>query len=140
MKNSDISEERKKYFEDNVGGVRIDHFIGQVNPFVFANKKDDETKKIEHLLEKIESLNKKLDYINKECKTNYSSLEEVDWWYISTYQKLSESFIREFADKIDWYYMSKYQKLSESFIKEFNDGIKWQHISLYQKLSEFRKL
>lgn len=25
------------------GGVRIDHFIGQVNPFVFANKKGDES-------------------------------------------------------------------------------------------------
>lgn len=30
-------------FASYKGGVRIDHFIGQVNPFVFANKKGDES-------------------------------------------------------------------------------------------------
>lgn len=32
-----------KLFASYQGGVRIDHFIGQVNPFVFANKKGDES-------------------------------------------------------------------------------------------------
>ena len=45
----------------------------------------------------------KLDYINKECGTNYTSLDDVDWEDISYNQKLSESFIREFKNKVDWY-------------------------------------
>ena len=77
-----------------------------------------------------------LDYINKECKTNYSSLEEVDWWYISVFQKLSEDFIREFQDKVWWSWISEYQKLSEDFIREFQDKVDWRMISRYQTLSE----
>ena len=58
------------------------------------------------------------------------------WGCISKYQKLSESFIREFKDEVSWDYISKYQKLSESFIKEFKDKVNWSDISLDQKLSE----
>jgi len=63
-------------------------------------------------------------------------LDKNSWYYISEYQKLSESFIREFQDKLDWYDISKHQILSESFIKEFKDKVKWYYISMYQKLSE----
>ncbi len=50
--------------------------------------------------------------------------DKVDWDCISVYQKLSESFIREFQDKVNWYYISKSQKLSENFIQEFQDKVK----------------
>ena len=62
--------------------------------------------------------------------------DKVDWLYISSCQKLSESFIREFQDKVSWEDISKYQKLSESFIREFKNRIKWRCISYSQKLSE----
>ena len=78
----------------------------------------------------------KLDYINKELNTNYASLDEVDWYDISTFQKLSEDFIREFKDKVYWIDISFYQKLSESFMREFQDKIYWKYISYSQTLSE----
>ena len=53
----------------------------------------------------------------KFIKTN----DNVNWGYISIYQKLSENFIREFQDKVDWYYISEYQKLSEKFKSEFKE-------------------
>ena len=65
----------------------------------------------------------RLEYLNKELNTNYTSLEEVDWDYISQYQKLSESFIIEFQDKVYWCDISTYQNLSKEFLREFKDRI-----------------
>ncbi|HNW65784.1 MAG TPA: hypothetical protein PKO10_01065 [Aliarcobacter cryaerophilus] len=62
--------------------------------------------------------------------------KKIKWDCISKYQKLSEEFIREFADKVDWYNVSAYQKLSESFIREFANKVYWRDISYKQKLSE----
>ena len=45
--------------------------------------------------------------------------DQVDWYGISKYQKLSADFIREFKDRVDWRCISEHQKLSEDFIKEF---------------------
>ena len=82
----------------------------------------------------------KLDYINKECGTNYTSLDKVDWCMFSKKQKLSEDFIREFRDKVKWSIISHYQKLSESFIREFQDKVDWYYISSCQELTdEFKK-
>ncbi len=78
----------------------------------------------------------RLEFLNKELYANYESLDNVDWDYISCYQKLSEDFIREFKDKIVWYWISKNQKLSEDFIREFQNKINWYRISDHQKLSE----
>ena len=78
----------------------------------------------------------KLDYLNKQLGTSYESLDNIDWDYISSCQKLSESFIREFKYKVVWYYVSSCQKLSEDFIREFSDMVDWYRISLLQKLSE----
>ena len=44
----------------------------------------------------------RLESFNKELNSNYTSLNEVNWFNISTHQTLSESFIREFQDKVDW--------------------------------------
>ena len=62
--------------------------------------------------------------------------DRVDWEWLSRYQRLSEDFIREFKDKVDWFYISEYQHLSENFIREFKDRVHWGCISNYQNLSE----
>ena len=62
--------------------------------------------------------------------------DEVDWYWISAKQKLSEEFIREFKNEVNWHCISCYQKLSEDFIREFQDQVSWILISAYQKLSE----
>ena len=52
---------------------------------------------------------KTLEFLNKELSTNYKSLDNVDWFCISIYQKLSEDFIKEFNLKINednWLYKS----------------------------------
>ena len=60
----------------------------------------------------------------------------VDWFWVSQYQKLSESFIEKHIDKVEWYYISSNQKLSESFIDKYNDKVSWTRISTNQILSE----
>jgi hypothetical protein len=60
----------------------------------------------------------------------------VNWGWISSNQKLSEDFIREFQKKVDWGCISATQKLSEGFIREFQEKVNWDCISAYQKLSE----
>jgi hypothetical protein len=65
-----------------------------------------------------------------------NQLTEVDWYYISKCQNLSETFIHKHKDLVDWDYISKYQNLSESFIEEHKDLVYWICISKYQKLSE----
>ena len=77
------------------------------------------------------------DYIPEEIITeNKSILETFDWYYISIYQKLSESFIAKHKDWINWDCISAYQKLSESFIAKYKDLVNWKYISERQKLSE----
>ena len=78
----------------------------------------------------------KLDYLNKQLGTSYESLDNVDWYYVSDYNRLSEDFIREFKDMFYWPNISKNQKLSEDFIREFKGDVSWYWISSCQKLSE----
>jgi hypothetical protein len=40
------------------------------------------------------------------------------WQVISMHQRLSESFIHEYADKVDWELIVKYQTVSERFLTE----------------------
>ena len=61
--------------------------------------------------------------------------DKVDWFYISYYQKLSESFIEKFQNKVDWNCISSSQKLSEPFIEKFQDKVYWRYISYRQTLS-----
>ena len=67
---------------------------------------------------------------------NLDAQNQVDWFDISYYQKLSEDFIREFQNKVNWICISANQKLSENFIREFKDQVNWINVSDYQKLSE----
>ena len=68
---------------------------------------------------------------NEILGTNYD-----DWYYLSGHERLTEDFIREFADKVDWYIVSRYQYLSENFIRELKDMVDWSWISESQHLSE----
>lgn len=43
-------------------------------------------------------------------------------------EKLSEEFMRKYADKLDWYFVSNCQNLSESFLREFRHKIVWKAI------------
>lgn len=54
---------------------------------------------------------------------------------ISTYQKLSENFIREMKDYVYWPLIGIYQPLSEDFILEFLPYLNRRHISSYQRVS-----
>jgi hypothetical protein len=58
------------------------------------------------------------------------------WSVISSEQKLSEDFIREFEDKVDWRFISLDQKLSYSFIREFQDKVDWKYILMRQNFCE----
>ena len=61
---------------------------------------------------------------------------DINWVYISKYQKLSEEFIEKYNDKVDWSRISSNQKLSEEFIEKYYDKVDWWNISKYQTLSE----
>lgn len=78
----------------------------------------------------------KLEFFNKELGTNYTSWCEINWYWISKIQNLSENFIREFQHNLDWPLISSFHKLSENFIREFQDKVVWKNISSEQKLSE----
>lgn len=84
----------------------------------------------------MKTVEEQLEFINRTCNTDYKSMEEVDWDYISVYKKLTEDFIREFKNNVDWLFISINQTLSESFIREFKHNINWEYISRHQKLSE----
>ena len=80
--------------------------------------------------------------VNELLGTNYKGLIKKEQWVdISKYQKLSESFIREFQDKVDWYWTSKSQKLSNEFIEEFKDKLDLNKIkeSWHYKTTEEKK-
>ena len=70
------------------------------------------------------------------CFTKWSNDRAWNWSNVLRYAKLSEDFIKEFADKVNWFCVSRYQHLSESFIREFTDRVDWDYISEYQRLSE----
>lgn len=76
--------------------------------------------------------------VNELLGTGYRSDQEIDWSFIvRKYRfKLSEEFIREFKYDLDWNWISRFQRLSESFIEEHKDLVDWMCISFSQALSE----
>lgn len=79
----------------------------------------------------------KLKYINEICKTDYKSMDEVHWKWISSEVTLPEMFIKEFADKVDWDYISIFQNLSETFMIEFEKKLTWKFIWREQQVSQY---
>ena len=62
--------------------------------------------------------------------------ERYVWAAISRVPGLTESFIRENADKLHWFSICEKQKLSEELIEEFSDKVHWVNVTQYQNLSE----
>jgi hypothetical protein len=52
---------------------------------------------------------------------------ELHWYHISKYQKLSENFIRANQEKVDWSAIVSHQLLSEDFLCEFHKRIPWAY-------------
>jgi len=63
-------------------------------------------------------------------------INKVDWYYISEYQKLSETFIEKHFKDLDKSRISSNQKLSETFIEKHFKDLDKSYISANQKLSE----
>ena len=59
-------------------------------------------------------------------------LIKENWNYISSNQKISELFFREFQSKVDWIWISSNQKLSEDFIREFQSKV---DLKLYREVN-----
>src|SRR3712207_7455597 len=60
---------------------------------------------------------------------------KMDWFWISTKQKISESFIEKYKDKLDWDCIFMYQKLSKPFIKKYKNLTDIQSICKFQRTS-----
>lgn len=61
--------------------------------------------------------------------------KEDAWGTPSCCVTLSESFIREFADKLNWSAVSCHQELSSKFIIEFADKIEWEEFERFGVLT-----
>ena len=59
-----------------------------------------------------------------------------DWKVLSSCQKLSEKFILDFENKVNWSDITAGQELSEKFIEEHQDKIKWEYVARYQTITE----
>ena len=90
-------------------------------------------------------IEKYVTMVNWYCISSYQKLSEnfidkhandVKWNWISEYQRLSESFIEKYVDKVDWIAICAYQKLSEGFIEKYAGEVDWWIVSIYQQLSE----
>ena len=114
-----------RYYNNIKGDKRL--FLIEATGEVITAVNKSVTNKIK-IIEEIPNIEKFFD----ENINNF----EVDWFYISKYQKLSESFIEKHSDKVYWDNISMYQKLSESFIEKHKDKVNWDYISINQKLSE----
>ena len=136
------------YYNNIEGDKRL--FLIEATGKVITKDNKSVTNKIK-IIEEIHDIEKFFDeniknfevdwaYISKYQKLSEEFIEKyidkVDWFYISIFQKLSESFIEKHIDKADWYYISKYQILSESFIEKHSDKVDWYWILKYQKLSK----
>ena len=51
-------------------------------------------------------------------KYNWKSIKNIDWNYISYYEKLSEEFIEEYLNKLTLIYIAEKQNMSKDFVKK----------------------
>ena len=98
-----------KYY-DNIEGDKRLFLINALGEVITEDNKSV-TNKIK-IIEEIKDVEKFFD----ENINNF----EVNWYLISEYQKLSESFIEKHNNKVDWYRISEYQTLSKKFIRKHN--------------------
>lgn len=66
-------------------------------------------------------------------------IDKLNLRLVAKYQKVSESFLREFIN--DWGCVSQYQELSESFLREFKDEVCWDILLIYNRcVSDLTKI
>ena len=107
-----------EYYNNIKGDKRL--FLIEALGEVITEGNKSVTNKIK-IIEEIKDIEKFFD----ENMDNF----EVDWYYISRYQTLSEEFIEKHCDEVNWWYILEYQKLSESFIEKHSDKVNWEYIS-----------
>lgn len=66
--------------------------------------------------------------------------EEFNWLLVSQFQKLSNDFIREFADKLEWNLIASCQKIDFNLVKEFKNKLNWGMIVHNPNLSNKVKM
>src|SRR5574343_779114 len=96
-----------EYYDNIKGDKRL--FLVEALGIIITDDNKSVTNKIK-IVEEIKDIEKFFD----ENIKNF----EVDWSYISIFQKLSEKFIEKYSDKINWHHISEFQKLSEKFIEK----------------------
>ena len=74
-----------------------------------------------------------LKYIEKCKKTG----EPVEWNIVSFAYALTLDFIIEYQDELDWYYLSSDQRLDEDIVRLFQDRIKWDRLDPNRYNKEF---
>jgi hypothetical protein len=69
-------------------------------------------------------------YSEEEIRKVINQLSESDWNYISSYQTLSEDFIREFKNKVNWIYIRWNEKLqvSDKFCENFDHKLCYNNV------------
>ena len=87
------------------------------NDIIYQNleSKIDEKNIIKSIIHDVRE-SEKMDKWEKLIKEN-----DNDWDKISRFKYLEEEFIRYYKDKVNWNYIHMYQRLSESFRKEFHN-------------------
>jgi hypothetical protein len=69
-----------------------------------------------------------------------NTFKGYEWYWISQYQNLSESFIEKYKDKVCWSNVSRCQKLSLSFVKNNINRINFRGMCKYNdKISKETK-
>ena len=134
---NNIDGDKRLFLVEALGEVITEHDKSITNKIKII----EEIKDIEKFFdENIDNFELNWDYISGYQKLSEEFIgkhkDKVKWGYISEYQKLSESFIEKHKDKVNWYNISKHQTLSEEFIEKYCDKVDWVRILTYQILSE----
>jgi hypothetical protein len=77
----------------------------------------------------------KIEAIRTICKTKEGE-NLINWEEVYSEYEVPEEFIREFVVNIDWFWVSSCQKLSESFLIEFIDKIIPEYCKNNQKIPQ----
>ena len=74
---------------------------------------------------------KAIEELAEVYKITGEKYENCDTWYDLSCLPLPESFIEKYFTMVNWYRISSYQKLSENFIDKHANDVKWDWISEY---------
>ena len=66
--------------------------------------------------------------LSEEFIIEFAEKLNLDWFWISANQDLSNEFITKFSHKIDWKALSRYKKFTNQDIDKFKDKIDWKEL------------